>query len=155
MKLRGILEIALLIVLICISIKTDFTYDENKAKNYIGLNNDKDSTIIASNNSILSSKNNSDETIIEYVNESSSAVSIGVSNIDIICHGSGINKEQDEILAKKNIHLSVYFSLTKNGEKFTSLVLDKKEKVYIHIIKEYIGDEYPLNDVNCDYSITT
>lgn len=155
MKLRGILELLLIVVLLCLSVKTDFTYNEDKAKNYIGLNTNKEVTVLSANTSTLSSRNNNDETIIEYVNESSSAVSIGVANIDVICHGSGTNKSEDEALVRRNINLSVYFSLNEKGERFSSIVVGKNEKVFIHIIKEYKGNEYPINDVSCEYNITT
>lgn len=155
MKYRGVLEIVILIVLLVLLVKVDLHYDPVKAKNYIGMSNQKEVITLNSSDAVLSEDNSNDVSTIEYTNDLSSATSIGISNIELICQGTGKNKEDDEKLVKNNLKLYVYFTLSDSTKRYESIVLNKGEKVYIHIEKKYIGETYPQSDVRCQYNIST
>lgn len=107
---------------------------------------------VATLNEKVLSSNDSTSEIIEFTNPYNYPVELNQSDITITCHGTGENKESDELLVSSNYIIKAKFSKEKNGILDDSLLVDKKGKAYIHIISEYNGP-LPQNKVNCDYHI--
>lgn len=98
-------------------------------------------------------KNSKDIEVIEYVNKYNHPVEISEDSVSITCEGVGNTKEDDEILVRNNFEINTYFSKELNGTKEESLVINKKEKIYIYIISTYVGEKFPTSEVKCDYNI--
>lgn len=96
---------------------------------------------------------NNDYEVMEFKNNYNYPVEISADSISITCKGVGNTKEDDEYLVSNNFKINAYFSKELNGIKEKSLIINKKEKVYIYVISEYVGEVYPSNEVACDYNI--
>lgn len=103
------------------------------------------------NDKVLSSNDSTSE-IIEFTNPYNYSVELNQSDITITCNGTGENKESDELLVASNYTIKAKFSKEKNGALDNSLLVNKGEKAYIHIINEYNGS-LPSNQVSCGYSL--
>lgn len=98
------------------------------------------------------SSNDSTSEIIEFTNPYNYSVMLNQSDITITCHGTGETKESDELLVSSNYIIKAKFSKEKNGILDDSLLVEKGEKAYIHVISEYNGS-LPSSQVNCEYSV--
>lgn len=103
-----------------------------------------DKKTITSNDSITD--------IIEFINPYNYSIELNQSDVTISCHGAGETKESDELLVSSNYSIKAKFSKEKNGILHNSLVIDKREKAYIHVISEYKGT-LPNNQVDCNYQV--
>lgn len=104
-------------------------------------------------NVVLDMDNNQNVNMIKFTNTNNYPVEIGTSSIDLVCTGFGENKEEDEFLVSKNIKVKTSFAKSENDTKYDSMLVKKNETIYIFIANEYMGDEYPLNEVNCNYNV--
>lgn len=104
-------------------------------------------------NVVLDMENNQNIDKIKFTNTNNYPVELGTSSIDLICTGSGVNKEKDEFIVSKNMHIKASFAKGENATKYDSLLVNKDETIYIFIASQYDGDEYPLNEVNCNYRV--
>lgn len=99
----------------------------------------------------LDMDNNSNMEIIKYTNNQPYAIELTSSNITINCKG---NSKSDEELVQKNMKINAYFAKNNNGDEAASNIrVNSKETIYIYVVNEYIGEVYPNEEVNCDYSI--
>lgn len=108
--------------------------------------------VITLSEKVLSS-NDSTADIIEFTNPYNHPVELNQSDITITCNGTGETKESDELLVTSNYIIKAKFSKEKNGALDDSLLVNKKDKAYIHVISEYNG-ALPINQVNCSYSVS-
>lgn len=104
-------------------------------------------------NVVLDMDNNQNINMVKFTNTNNYPVELGTSSIDLICTGSGENKEADELLVSKNMKVRTSFAKSENDTKYDSMLINKNETVYIFIANEYVGEEYPLNEVNCNYNV--
>lgn len=104
-------------------------------------------------NVVLDMDNNQNVNVVKYTNTNSYPVELGTSSIDIICTGTGENKAEDEFIVSKNMKVKAAFAESENGTKYDSILVKKHETIYIFIASEYAGEEYPLNEVNCNYNV--
>lgn len=51
------------------------------------------------------------------------------------------------------MRIKAAFAKSEDATKYDSLTVNKNETVFIYIVNEYIGEEYPMNEVNCNYNI--
>ncbi len=104
-------------------------------------------------NVVLDMDNNKNVNVVKFTNTNSYPVELGTSSIDIICTGSGEHKAEDELIVSKNMKIKAAFAESENGTKYDSILVKKHETVYIFVASEYVGDEYPMNEVNCNYNV--
>lgn len=104
-------------------------------------------------NVVLDMDNNQNINVVKFTNTNSYPVELGTSSIDLVCTGSGENKEEDEFIVSKNMKVKASFAKSENDTKYDSMLIKKNETVYIFIANEYVGEEYPLNEVNCNYNV--
>lgn len=104
-------------------------------------------------NVVLDMDNNQNVNMVKFTNTNSYPVELGTSSIDIICTGSGENKAEDELIVSKNMKVRASFAKSEKDTKYDSMLVKKNETIYIFIASEYVGDEYPLNEVNCNYNV--
>lgn len=104
-------------------------------------------------NVVLDMDNNQNVNKVKFTNTNSYPVDLGTNSIELICTGTGATKEEDELIVSRNMRIKAAFAQTEDATKYDSLTVGKNETVYIFIVSEYTGDEYPMNEVNCNYNI--
>lgn len=104
-------------------------------------------------NVVLDMDNNQNVNKVKFTNTNSYPVELGTNSIELICTGSGVEKEHDEFIVSKNMRIKAAFAKTEDDTKYDSLLVNKNETVYIYIVNEYVGEEYPMNEVNCNYNV--
>lgn len=104
-------------------------------------------------NVVLDMEDNQKVNKVKFTNTNSNPVHLETSSIELICTGSGKNKESDEFIVSKNMKIKASFAKSDTDTKYDSLLVKKNETVYIFIASEYEGEEYPMNEVNCNYNV--
>lgn len=104
-------------------------------------------------NAVLDMDNTQNVNKIKFTNTNSYPVELGTNNIELICTGSGEAKDHDEFIVSRNMRIKAAFAKSEDATKYDSLLVNKNETVYIFVVNEYIGEEYPMNEVNCNYNI--
>ena len=102
-------------------------------------------------NNELSEEKNYNVNVLTFTNNLSYPIFLTSDSIQITC--SGKNKE-DEELAKKGFKIKTLFSESLEGNRNTNISLQKNEKAYIFVTNEYTLDEYPQEQVECNYKIS-
>lgn len=119
---------------------------------YIDNKSLSDTSFYQDNGVLVADLSNTSGDVLTYKNTNSYTVNLNEGTISLICKGIGSNKEDDEKLVKNNLDVSVLYSKDKEN-KTKEIKLLKNEIVYIYVSTNYVGDIYPDNEVNCDYSI--
>lgn len=91
--------------------------------------------------------------VVEYVNNNGYSVELAVNSVSITCIGSGSSKIDDEELVENGFKISATFSKAKDSKRVDSIKVSPNDKIYVHIVSEYIGNKFPKNEVKCNYSI--
>ena len=109
--------------------------------------------IVDYNDIVLSNETTSDSNVITYTNNNSYSLNLSADNISVWCTGIGDNKEYDENLANNGLKVNALFAREKNGQKASTLEVSSGNTAYIYITLEYVFDEYPQNDVECQFGL--
>ena len=104
-------------------------------------------------NVVLDMENNQNINVVKFTNTNNYPVELGTSNIVLKCTGSGETREQDEFIVSKNMKIKAAFAKSENDMKYDTLSVNKNETIYVFIVNNYEGEEYPMNEVNCNYNI--
>ncbi len=150
MKIIKIIGAFLPIVVICFILQNPYKV-EVKANSQKNMSGNAGNYLLADAN--IDNVNNEAMSMTQYKNTTSHDVKLDVSNIKLICHGKGNNRDKDELLAEKNMIINATFSKGENDEQVKSLVIGSGETAFISISTEYTGDVYPENEVSCGYKI--
>lgn len=143
-------------VILSILIITAFINKENNRENGKNTFESVGSVAEITENSInfdsisLDEENNSNMNIIKYTNNQPYTIELAASNITINCKG---NSKADEELVQKNMKVSAYFTKSDKIEAVSNIRINSKETTFINIENVYNGDEYPDEEVDCEYSI--
>lgn len=99
----------------------------------------------------LSEDKNYSVNVITFTNNFNYPVFLTSDNIEITCSGKN---ESDEALAKKGFKIKTLFADSLEGNRNKNINVPKKEKAYIFVTNEYTLDEYPQEQVDCNYKIS-
>lgn len=151
MKLGRIMGVFLSMLIVMGAINLSLHKDAESMS--LGLAMENDYHHIQTNNVVMDASNKKNVDRISYTNTNNHQINISSSDIKISCIGSGKNEYNDVNLVKDNFKINAKFAKTANGNKYDSLTVEKREKVYIYLYTEYVGDTFPSNEVICNYSV--
>lgn len=158
MKMDRIIGVILSIIVVIILYGKNYTENYSQiVDNSFGLldsNASVEGTGVKYGNVVLDMDNFENVDVITYTNKASTSITLDTSNISVTCKGTGENAKRDEALVEKNIDIKAAFSKSHQGNKYDSLEVLKKEKVYVFVTSKFMSKEYPQNEVTCEYTIS-